>query len=164
MKQASIRPATPGDIPALCKLYHAFHEFHAEGVPARLNSLGPWEQFDASQLRRGLQEILDNEQACLYIAEVEGELAGFAEIYLRQDEPNPARASYDYAHLQSLLVARGFRKQGLGRHLVQAAEVWARQQGAVEVRLETWEFPDGPAQFYERIGYRTIKRTLSRRL
>jgi GNAT superfamily N-acetyltransferase len=45
---------------------------------------------------------------------------------------------------------------------VEAAQNWAKEKGAAEMRLETWEFPGGPLPFYEKIGYRTIKRTLKK--
>jgi hypothetical protein len=32
------------------------------------------------------------------------------------------------------------------------------------MRLEIWEFPDGPLPFYQRLGYRTIRRTLAKEL
>jgi hypothetical protein len=85
MKGFNIRPAVSSNIPALCKLLHAFHEFHAAGVPDRLRSLGPYEVFDTTRLTHGLQEILNNQDACLFVAEDKGRLVGFAEVFLRQD-------------------------------------------------------------------------------
>jgi GNAT superfamily N-acetyltransferase len=41
-----------------------------------------------------------------------------------------------------------------------AAEAWARERGATELRLDAWEFAAGPLPFYESLGYQTIKRTL----
>jgi hypothetical protein len=41
-----------------------------------------------------------------------------------------------------------------------AAEAWARQHGATEMQLDTWEFDAGPLRFYEKTGYRTLKRVL----
>jgi len=66
--------------------------------------------------------------------------------------------------MQSLMMAAGWRKRGIGKRLVMAAERWARKQGAAEVRLDTWEFPGHPVQFYEQLGYQTMKRELMRRL
>ena len=164
MNKVDIRPASPNDIPALCKLYHSFHEFHAAVVPERLHSLGTWEEFDASQLSRSPQEVINNHNANLFVAEDNGTLVGFVEVYLREDVPDPARITYIYAHLQSLMVANRWRKQGLGKRLICAAETWAVQNGASELRLDTWEFPGDPLSFYEQVGYRTLKRKLVRRL
>jgi GNAT superfamily N-acetyltransferase len=44
--------------------------------------------------------------------------------------------------------------------LIYMVEGWAKERGASEIRLETWEFPDGPLSFYEQMGYQTLKRTM----
>jgi aminoglycoside 6'-N-acetyltransferase I len=164
MTRVDVHPASLSDIPQLCRLYFDFHEFHAAGLPERLVSLGSWEAYDASQLACRLEEILNHDNSCLLVAKNNGGVLGFVEIYLRQEEPDPARAAFVYAHLQSLMVAPGWRKQGIGKRLVQAAETWAAGKGAAEVRLDTWEFPGDPVKFYEGVGYRTLKRKLVRRL
>lgn len=164
MTRVDVRPATLNDIPELCRLYFAFHEFYVASVPKRLKSLGSWEEFDASQLTHRLQEILDNHKSCLFVADANGTLVGFVEIYIQEDEPDPARMMYVHGHLQSLMVVPGWRKKGLGKRLVHAAERWAAKKGASEVRLDTWEFPGDPVKFYEKIGYRTLRRKFVRRL
>jgi GNAT superfamily N-acetyltransferase len=148
----------------LCKLYYAFHEYHAAGVPDRLRSLGSWGAFDVSKLAKSLQLILKDREACILVAEINGNLAGFVEVYLREDKPDPARTAYRHAHLQSLMVVSEWRMQGIGKQLIRAAEVWGLQNGASEMRLDTWMFPGDPVSFYEHIGYRTLKRELVRRL
>jgi ribosomal protein S18 acetylase RimI-like enzyme len=159
-----IRTATLNDIPALGRLYHAFHEFHVAGIPGRLVSLGSWEHYDATLLKDSLQKILDSNRACIFVAEGNGTLVGFVEVHLQEDEPDPARMSYMYGHLQSLMVCEGWRRNGLGKRLVCEAERWAAKRGAVEMRLDTWEFDDSPVGFYEKIGYRTLKRKFIRGL
>jgi GNAT superfamily N-acetyltransferase len=77
---------------------------------------------------------------------------------------DPAVVQRRYALLQSLAVTEAHRRHGLGLQLMAVAERWAREQGASEMEIAVWEFPEGPLPFYERLGYTTRKRTLSRRL
>lgn len=70
------------------------------------------------------------------------------------------RVGSRYSHLQSLMVVEGFRGQGVGTLLIEAAEEWARERGAREMRLDTWEFVGDPVDFYEKVGYRTSKRRM----
>jgi GNAT superfamily N-acetyltransferase len=76
----------------------------------------------------------------------------------------PAVVQRRYALLQSLAVTEAHRRHSQGLQLMEVAERWAREQGATEMEISIWEFSEGPLPFYERLGYTTRKRTLSRRL
>ncbi|MEZ4870498.1 MAG: GNAT family N-acetyltransferase [Caldilineaceae bacterium] len=160
----TIRLAHRQDIAPLCRLYHEFHEFTVRSVPDRLQSLGDYEWFNASALSLSLQKLIDALDVALWVAEVNGAVVGLAEVYLREDEARAETVAYRYGYLQSLMVQRRWRGQGIGAQLLAAAETWSREQGATELRLETWEFDQGPLRFYERQGYRTLRRTLVRTL
>lgn len=157
----TIRPATAADITALLALYAEFHSLHVAGVPERLREP---EARDDADMRAALDGLLRAEDAALIVAADGDRVIGLAEIYLKRDEENPWRVGYTYGHLQSLMVTTLWRRTGIGARLVDAAETWARERGATEMRLETWEFPDGPLAFYTAHGYRTLRRTLARRL
>jgi GNAT superfamily N-acetyltransferase len=164
MTDPIIRTTNPANIEPLCQLYHQFHEYHAQRLPARLRSLGAFSAFDSSQLRTTLQGILADPSAAVLVASLDGRIVGLVEVYLRRDDPNPMQVAYTYAHLQSLMVLESFRQRGLGTALVARAEAWARERGAAEMRLDIWEFPGAPLDFYQSIGYRTLKRQLVRKL
>lgn len=160
MSQATIRLATERDFEALCRLYHEFHDFHVLGVPDRLRSLEPQGEGGDSELIDALHRIVDGPDSTLFVAEVSGEVVGLAEVTIREDESNIVRVSRRYGHLQSLMVSESFQQHGLGSLLLEAAQRWAKEKGASEMRLDTWEFPAGPLGFYEIQGYRTLRRTL----
>lgn len=153
-----IRLAKPDDIEQLMALYEEFHAFHVRGPPDRLRIP---ERGEEDEIREALAGILRREDAAIFVAEGADGLAGLVEVYRRQDEPSPYRASYVYGYVQSLFVAEPWRTQGLGRRLMDAARTWARKHGATQMRLTTWEFAEGPLHFYEALGYRTIRRTLA---
>jgi len=114
--------------------------------------------------------ILTNTTAQSYIenskrsSKVMTRRSGLAEVYIREDKPDPARIQRKYGHLQSLIVTEQSRKQGIGKRLVGEAEKWAKHKGAKEMQLDIWEFGEGPLKFHERCGYRTLRRTLVREL
>jgi GNAT superfamily N-acetyltransferase len=164
MTDFTIRPADSNDTESLCLLYYQFHEYHAQRLPERLCSLGSYSEFDSSQLRTSLLHIFADTSAVLFVAELAGQIVGFVELYLRSDDSNPMRVSYTYVLLQSLMVLEAFRHRGIGTALVTAAESWAKEQSAVEIRLDIWEFPGDPLGFYQAFGYQTIKRQLVRQL
>lgn len=91
-------------------------------------------------------------------------MIGLAEVYVRHDEPGRGLIPQRFGHLQSMVVREEDRRAGVGAALLEASEAWARAGGAREMRLDIWEFPEGPLRFYERCGYSTLRRTLVRRL
>ena len=160
----TIRLAHRQDIGALCQLYYEFHEYMVQGVPQRLQSLGDYECFNASSLTLSLQKLMDAVDVAMWVAELNGQVVGLAEVYLRADAQEAEIVAYRYGYLQSLFVKRQFRGRGIGAQLLAAAEAWARQHGAAELRLEMWEFAQGPLGFYQQQGYGALRRTLVRAL
>lgn len=164
MTEIIIRPATIEDIKSLCELYVEFHEFHVRGLPDRLRSVGEAQSDDSQRLSNDIKKIIASDDSTILLAEVDGRPVGLAEVYIREDKPSHHTVSRRHGYLQNLAVTEKFRRQGVGDKLTDAAEMWARDKGAVEMRLDTWEFPEGPLEFYEKSGYRTLRRSMVRGL
>jgi ribosomal protein S18 acetylase RimI-like enzyme len=156
----SIRPAKDHDIEALCEMYYDFHEFHVCGVPTHLRSLGNKAQWDQASLREVLGKIMQGDESEIFVAETAGKLAGLIEVYVRQDPDEAALIQHRYVELQSLVVLAPFRRKDIGTRLVEAARRWGREKGATEVRLGVWEFNQAAREFYEAVGFRTLKRRM----
>lgn len=161
MNEIIIRKASKKDFPTLAKLYTKFHKFYVKRVVNRFVSPSTT---DHSALYSAFEKIINSDDAVIFVAEIESQLVGLSEVYVRQDEPNPLKVSYRYGYLQSMIVTESFRGKGIGKKLLVAAEGWTKEQNAAEMRLNTWEFGEGPLRFYEKHGYRTLRRTLVRKL
>ncbi len=165
MEQTIVRPAGEPDLDSLCDLYFEFHEFHAQHLPDFLQSLAKPTQEDRRELHSEIKKILDGNQSTILVAEHSGRVIGFAEIHLRQpDLSDRAKTPITYAHLQSLAVSEPYRLKGIGKLLLKAAEDWAHAHGALELRLDAWEFSAGPLGFYQKSGYRTFRRSLVKKI
>lgn len=158
-----VRAAGSGDIDALCGLYEELHNFHARALPNRLEPLDLAER-GYVRLAANLLRVIESGGVSVLVASAAERVLGFAEIYLRREEPGAARGERVYGYLQNLFVSEPHRGRGAGEALLQAAQEWARGGGATGVHLDTWEFGEGPLGFYERAGYRTLRRTLARDL
>jgi GNAT superfamily N-acetyltransferase len=159
---ATIRRARRDDIEALRALYDEFHVFHVRGVPGYLRVPDPGAA-ETREFDRAVERLFKGEEATLLVAESQDRLIGFAEVYLDSLHESPF-VSRRTATLQSLLVTKACRGTGLGRSLVEAAERWAADRGAEEMRTKIWEFPEGPLAFYESLSYRTLRRELVKAL
>ena len=164
MNKISIRPANDQDTQTLGDMYYEFHELHARGVPSHLRSLGKKDQWERTNFHQALENIFNNDDAQIFLAEIEGKPVGLIEVYVRQDEDNPCIVPHKYMLLQSLMVLEGFRQNGIGKQLVKSAKEWAKRKGATEIRLEVWNFNSEARHFYKKLGFRTIKRGMEAEL
>jgi RimJ/RimL family protein N-acetyltransferase len=137
-----VRRAEPGDAAELVELARAVGS-EAEGW---LITIGEWRS--ASDERRYLRSLRRYPHAAVFVAETAEGVVGRLSV---ARDPHPA-----CAHVADvgLMIARGHRRRGFGRALMDAAEAWAREAGVRKLELHV--FPhNGPAiALYESLGYR----------
>ena len=159
-----IRPARPGDGAGLASLHVAGGKDYLELDPTRFRI--PDED--------GLAEWLDNDLAssggswiCL-VAEEDGRIVGQVEARLL---PPMDSARYQViaalgqvrGEVNSLGVLKSHRRRGIGRALMEHAERWLADRGAVVIELDTLATSTESVPFYEAIGYRPRSIVFERR-
>ena len=102
--------------------------------------------------RAGFRRLLASPTATFIIAEA-GALAGYVLVLYR--------ANSRVARMYSIGVAARFRRRGLARRLVAAAENDAVRRGCKAMRLEVRADSRGTIALYEAVGYRCIGRAPS---
>ncbi len=102
------------------------------------------------------------EGQCL-VAEHEGEIVGTLTVsgpYGLEQAPWAAQVPWfrerDTAHFHQFAVDPRMQGQGLGRHLVQAGEQWARAHGFKRMALDTAEPARALRALYRRLGYAEV--------
>ena len=115
-----VRHAEPRDAAALLRLQLALWPDDAALHEADLDA------FFAGQSRHALAQLVSEEG---------GELVGFAELSIRHyaEECTTDRIAF----LEGWYVGPAWRRRGLGRALVAAAEAWGRAQGCTEFASDT---------------------------
>ncbi|HSR64365.1 MAG TPA: GNAT family N-acetyltransferase [Xanthomonadaceae bacterium] len=117
---ASIRRATPADLPALAPLFDAYRRFY--GQPG-----------DLARAEAFLRERLQRAESVVLLAERDGAAAGFTQLYPLFSSVRTARLWV----LNDLFVAEQARRGGVARALLDAAATFARNDGARGIMLET---------------------------
>jgi len=115
-----------GDVPAV-------HELEVECFPS------PW---DISAYYRELQN-----PSAFYVVARKGErVVGFGGMWTVGDE----------AHIVTLAVGQAFRRQGLGRRLLEVLLKEARRRHAVRITLEVRVGNTAAQNLYSSFGFRTV--------
>ncbi len=95
---------------------------------------------------------LQNPEHGLFVAERETGVVGWLHVYgVRLLETD------GYAEIGGVVVDAAVQRQGVGRLLVQQAEVWTSARGFGELRLRSGLHRGEAHAFYERLGYELAK-------
>lgn len=120
MHDVAIRRAGPRDLDALAVLFDAYRGFY--GQPSDVPRARDWLR---TRMRVGESVVL--------AAELDGVVAGFAQLYPMYSSVRTARTWI----LNDLFVAEAARRRGVARALLDAASAFAREDGAAGISLET---------------------------
>jgi ribosomal protein S18 acetylase RimI-like enzyme len=116
----SIRRAGLDDLDQLAPLFDAYRQFYQQ--PG-----------DLPRARDFLRERLERDESTVLIAEHDGTIVGFTQLYPMFSSVRTARIWI----LNDLYVAEPARRSGAARGLLDAAARFARENGAVRLMLET---------------------------
>ena len=146
-----IRKATPADRDQLARLRAAL-----------------WPRTSPAEHARELEPILAGDTPGAmplinFVAEAsDGIITGFAEVDLRShaDGCDPARP---VGYLEGWYVIEEYRRSGVGRRLLAAAEEWARSHGCVEMASDTWIDNELSQSCHEALGFEVVDRCVNYR-
>ena len=86
-----------------------------------------------------------------------GTLVGFVEVGLRS-HADGCDVSHAVGYIEGWYVAESYRKHGIGRQLVLAAEDWARKQGCVEIASDALLENAASQRAHEALGFAVVDR------
>jgi N-acetylglutamate synthase-like GNAT family acetyltransferase len=139
----NIRDAERSDSPALARLLEQL------GYPAGEDAV----------LRR-LERLEGSAADRLFVAEVDGEVVGFAGIHVSPSIEHDA----DAAKVSAIVVDEAVRRQGVGTALLAAVESEARARGCGVVFLTTADRRVDAHEFYRGLGWEETGRRFAKTL
>jgi GNAT superfamily N-acetyltransferase len=144
---ATIRRATIADAPALFEAWEELRR-HNAGTDARIVSAPVSE----AEFTAGLRELLARPTGVLFVAEQDGDLAGFVRAGVEVNVPD--RLPERHVGIGYLYVDPKARREGLGSRLFAAVREWAATQDGVGHFEMTVLNADGQAeQFWRSLGF-----------
>lgn len=89
-------------------------------------------------------------------------ICGAVSLQVYDTPVDPFMVARRRVHVDGLIVDQAHRRRGFGRALMDAANGWARLQGADELVLTAWIGNVGARDFYQRLGYRVLSEILQK--
>jgi GNAT superfamily N-acetyltransferase len=133
----AIRDVRPTDAAAIAELLAEL------GYPA-----------EAAQVERRLERIADDQSSRLFVADVDGEIAGLSGLHVlplvERDEVG--------CMLTAMVVGAKHRRKGVGAELVAAVERDARSRGCSRLVLSSADRRADAHAFYESLGFEATGR------
>lgn len=145
----TIRRAEPGDLELLGHLGAILMQTHF--AFDRLRFLAPGKDAQ-SGYASFLGRVLDGPDDCLFVAEMDGAVAGYVYAALEPLSWKELRGPAGFIH--DVVVVENARRRGVGAKLIEAAIVWLREHGAPRVILWTAAPNDGAQALFHRLGFR----------
>jgi GNAT superfamily N-acetyltransferase len=154
----AIRAATAHDYLGVVKALAEVDELHRAQLPWLfcVPSVEP-------RSREFLEQILNSKSSHVLVADA-GAIVGVATVLVRTAPDLSVFIPQSWAVLDNIAVTQPWRRQGVGKALVLAAETWAREQGLGWLELGVYEFNREARAFYEALGYVPVSTKLRKPL
>jgi ribosomal protein S18 acetylase RimI-like enzyme len=137
-----VRPATEADLLGLVELLQLLFAVEIDF------------KLDPARQRRGLAAMLsDPERRVVLVAEGDGEVVGMVTGQLVVSTAEGGAACL----VEDLVVADGFRRNGIGGRLLDEVARWSTARGATRLQLVTDRENEAALHFYDRRGWRRTR-------
>jgi ribosomal protein S18 acetylase RimI-like enzyme len=147
-----IRKALESDFDQVSIIFADENAFHSQLLPERFQIADPIMTPD------WFNKILTHEDKALLVAELDHRLLGLVLIEFLTAPDDPILKPRRYAYIEEVAVLKEYRGQGIGRQLMTKSHEWITTQGVKEVELFVWEDNPNAIRFYEKMGYRMVRR------
>ena len=146
--QASLRPATPEDFPAVERVYHRAYQ----GLEAYAYESHWTPEEREKYTREYLGWAYEEEPEGFFVLECKGEIAGFVSVHT-WGEGRARRAE-----IIEIAVDPRYQGHGLGGRLLDHAERYAQSKGCTKIQLWVGSKNERALEIYKRRGYREVSR------
>ena len=146
-----IRFAEVRDIPGMIELLKQVGQVHHEIRPDLFR--GGAQKYDEG----ALEEILRDPLRPILVADMDGQVAGYAFCILQETEKNTVLRDRKVLYIDDLCVEEKLRGRGIATALYEQVLSFAREIGCQAVTVNVWCGNDGAMKFYEKCGMKPQK-------
>jgi len=142
-----IRVGTETDLRTLSAIGTEINAIHHAAWPSIFAPAGDPARDDAHW-----RPFVSESNSVALLAEVDGTAVGVVAASIVEEKAsllNPVK----FCRISSIGVTAAHRSSGVGRLLMAEVEVWAKIRGAIDIRLNVWQFNARAIEFYRELGY-----------
>jgi len=154
----TIRNAVLEDRHRILPLQEEIAKLHFEGRPDL------FKEEIRTYTQEQFEKWLDSPAHVLLIAEVNGEIAGYAFSWVIQYRNHPTYRDFDSFYIDDICVMKKFQRHGIGKRLIAHCVEEARFRKCMNVDLNVWSFNKEAIAFYESCGLRERAKRMELRL
>jgi ribosomal protein S18 acetylase RimI-like enzyme len=144
----AVRKATTADAEILSSLNDDVQTIHWSALPSRFKPPGP-DTFPPT----AAAALLAQPDNLIFVAEVDSMPVGYAYAQVVHRPETPFSYADDLVYLHHISVRPSYRKQGLGRALLDAVRSAASERGMTVLALDVWAFNESARSFFRREGF-----------
>lgn len=151
-----IRKADIHDISGISKLLAQVLEIHYKGRPDIFKSGA------VKYTPEELEDILADDARPVFVAEVDGQVGGYAFCILQQHADNNILTDIKTLYIDDLCIDEQLRGQHIGKALYEHVSDFAKKTGCYNLTLNVWEENKAAKQFYEKAGMSVQKTVMEK--
>lgn len=119
-----------------------------------------WTNNLISELEKEFNESIVPEKACIYVFEDEDKrIKGFAQCNLRYDYVEGTKSS-PVGFLEGIFITEEYRGKGIGKLLLNAVELWAKENGCIEFACDCGINNSTSYNFHIHHGFKEVNRII----
>jgi diamine N-acetyltransferase len=143
-----IRPAQMSDYDQLCELFDEVDLLHRETRPDTFRKPdGPVRSVEH------VSKLIGEDTSTILVAEGQDRLLGLAVVAAREVAAHPLLVPRQLVEINTVVVRKDARRQGIGRSLIEAALHWARQREVTAVEISVYAFNQEALRAYMAAGF-----------
>jgi len=158
-RDGGVRPARPQEIDRVAALWSLITDHHAGLDPLFRMRRGPVAEGELRELLRALRRDPDAE---ILLFEHAGTPAGLCIV--RIDRAPPILEETERAEISDVGVRPEWRRRGIARRLVLAAQDWVRERGVARIEIQVAAGNAEGQAFWRAMGYGHLMDVLHKRL
>ena len=151
-QQVQVRLAREDELEQVNRLRRQVNDLHVAGKPE------VFKPGFGEELQSFIHCIWNDPEQDIAVAEIDGEICGFAVLHHICKPENPFMYERDFLDIDEFCVDEAHRRQGIASALVSFAKAYAREKGLRRIELNMWEFNRQALAFYEAAGFSTFRR------